>query len=90
MAFLLLIGNTMNNGVCMVHEGGKIPGRGSKSSLLTREFSRNGECQYLATKGECLPKIIFENNIRTQSRKKNRSLSTCEYRICKKIWNMIE
>ena len=42
MAFLFHMGNTMNDGVCMVHEGGKVPGRGSKSSLLTREFSRDG------------------------------------------------
>ena len=80
MAFLFHMGNTMNDGVCMVHEGGKVPGRGSKSSLLTREFSRNGECQYIAPKSECLPKLIFYSNIFTQSRKKNRSLSTSEYR----------
>ena len=80
MAFLFHMGNTMNDGVCMVHEGGKVPGRGSKSSLLTQEFSRNGECQYIATKGKCLPKLIFYSNIFTQSREKNRSLSTSEYR----------
>ena len=80
MAFLFHMGNTMNDGVCMVHEGGKVPGRGSKSSLLTQEFSRNGECQYIATKGECLLKLIFYSNIFTQSHKKNRSLSTSEYR----------
>ena len=34
MAFLFHIGNTMNNGIYMVHKGGKIPGWGSKSSLL--------------------------------------------------------
>ena len=35
MAFLFHMGDTMNDGVCMVHKRGKVPGRGSKSSLLT-------------------------------------------------------
>ena len=39
MAFLFHMGNTMNDDVCMVHEGGKVPESRSKSSLLTQEFS---------------------------------------------------
>ena len=51
-AFLFHVECTINDEVCMIHEGSKIPGRGSKSSLLVREFSCNGEAQCNVTKGE--------------------------------------
>ena len=64
----------------MIHEGSKIPGRGSKCSLLVCEFSRNGEQQYNVTQEEERPKLIFGSNIHTRSYKKTRSLSASEYR----------
>ena len=71
IAFLFHIDITMNRGVCIIHEGSKIPGRGSKCSLLVREFSRNGEQQYNVTQGEEQPKLIFGSNVQTRSYKKN-------------------
>ena len=80
IAFLFHIDITMNKGVCMIHKGSKIPGRGSKCSSLIREFSRNGEKQYDITRGEERPKLIFGSNVLTGSPKENRSLSISEYR----------
>ena len=71
IAFLFHIDITMNRGVCMIHEGSKIPGRGSKHSLLVREFSRNGEQQYNVTQGEEQPKLIFGSKVHNRSYKKN-------------------
>ena len=62
MSFLFYIDITLNKGVCLIHEGAKIPGRGAKSATaLVREFSRNGEQQYLVTHGEKTPKLIFKS-----------------------------
>ena len=67
--------------MCLIHEGAKIPGRGAKSATaLVREFSRNGEQQYLVTQGEKTPKLIFKSKYFTRSLKKNRTLSVSEYR----------
>ena len=79
IAFLFHIDIIMNRGVCMIHEGSKIPGRGFKRSLLVCEFSRNGEQQYNVTQREEQPKLMFGSNIHTRSYKKNRSLSVSEY-----------
>ena len=70
----------MNNGVCLIHKGSKVPGRGSKNSVLTREFSRCNERQYNITQGKILPKAIFGCDMKTRNRKNDRSLSIFEYR----------
>ena len=80
IAFLFHVDVTMNKGVCKIHKGSKIPGRGSKCSSLIRKFSINGEKQYDITRGEERPKLIFGSNVLTRSPKKNRSLSVSEYR----------
>ena len=80
IAFLFHIDVTMNKGVCMIHEGSKMPGRGSKYSSLICEFSRKGEKQYNITQGEERPKLIFGSNVFTRSPNKKRSLSVSEYR----------
>ena len=81
MSFLFYIDITLNKGVCLIHEGAKIPGRDAKNATaLVREFSRNGEQQYLVTQGEKTPKLIFKSKYFTRSLKKNRTLSASEYR----------
>ena len=80
IAFLFHTDVTMNKGVCMIHEGLKIPGRGSKCSSLIREFLKNCETQYNITQGEERPKLIFGSNVFTRSLNKNTSLSISEYR----------
>ena len=80
IAFLFHIDVTMNKVVCMIHEGSKIPSRGSKCSSLIRKFSRNGEKQYNLTRGEEKPKLIFGSNVLIRIPKKNRSLGVSEYR----------
>ena len=47
IAFLFHADILLNNGICLVHESGKMPSRGSKSSLLHREFARSSERQYM-------------------------------------------
>ena len=76
-AFLFHIECTINDGVCMIHKGSKIPGKGSKSSLLVWEFSCNGEAQYNVTKGE----HWLNQMLRSQKliRSKNRMLNMREY-----------
>ena len=77
-AFLFHSQYTINDCVCMIHEGSKIPGRESKCSLLLREFSRNGQAQYKVTQGQVrLPPMFGNKKI---SRSRNGTLNTREYR----------
>ena len=50
-AFLFHSEYAINDSTCMIHKGSKIPGRGSKCSLLLQEFARNGQAQYKVTQG---------------------------------------
>ena len=59
IAFLFHIEVPLNNSICLIYEGSKILGRGSKNSELIREFSRFSEKQYNVTKNELLPNTIF-------------------------------
>ena len=52
IAFLFYSECSINDEVCMIHEGLTLPGRASKCSSLLREFSINGEFQYRVTRGE--------------------------------------
>ena len=81
LAFLFHVEMPMSYGTCLIHEGSKIPGRGSKNCILTREFSRCSERQYNITQGleRNFLKNIFSNGLRFMRQKGDRSLSIFEY-----------
>ena len=77
-AFLFHSEYAINDSVCMIHEGAKIPGRGSKCSLLLREFAQNGQAQHKVTQGAVrLPPMFGSKKI---SRSRNRTLNKREHR----------
>ena len=77
-AFLFHVECTINDGVCMIHEGSKILGRGPKSSLLVWEISCNREAQYNIAKGEHWLNQMFGSQKLIRS--KSRTLNMHEYR----------
>ena len=72
----------LNKGTCLVDESGKVPGRGSKSSLLHREFARSSERQYMVTQGFNKTQVtnVFSDCAKHMKQKGDRSLSIKEHR----------
>ena len=82
IAFLFYADILLNKGTCLVHECGKVPGRGLKSSLLHREFARPSECQYMVTQGLNKTQVtnVFSDCVKPMKHKGDRSLSIKEHR----------
>ena len=80
--FLFYADILLNKGTCLVHGSGKVPGRGSKSSLLHREFARSREHQYMVMQGlnETQVTNVFSDCVKPMKRKGDRSLSIKEHR----------
>ena len=82
IAFLFYADILLNKGMCLVPESGKVPGRGSKSSLLHREFARSSKRQYMVTQGlnETRVTNVFSDCVKLMKHKGDRSLSIKEHR----------